>query len=228
MDRQVRVIIILLYIIKIALDVYLAYYRLREQYGTVRVSTAYQFYLAVKQHLELDETSYAQKEKPIFAATSYKLYYVAADAVDAIGKEDDVALILDREKMWDCSLVQGSSRCYEFIGQPEGDDGKLRITKRYLPCPCCHCLAFDHEHCRNPDIVLTTTTSVIKVKEIEECPDILDVPLEQYKNDLLKSFIKMYHANNKCPSELLTKALLINYITRHFSEFVNFAAVNAR
>lgn len=198
-------------------------HRLREQYGTERVSTAYQFYLAVKKHLVLDESAYNQdKEKPIFAATSYKLYYVAADEADARDK-DDVFLTLDRTKMWDCNVVNGSSRCYEFIGQPVGADGKLRITKRFLPCPCSQCRDASYENCLNNDVVTTTTTNVIKVREAEGCPDNLDVPLNQYTNGMLKAFIKLYHVNNKCPVELSTKPLLINYIMVNFSDHVSLA-----
>lgn len=70
-------------------------YRTHESLGTVRVSTAYQFFSAVKTHLHLKSSTYEYRQKPIFEATKYDIYYVAADDCDAAGR-DDVAFVVDR------------------------------------------------------------------------------------------------------------------------------------
>lgn len=60
---------------------------MREQYGTVRVSTAYGFYEAVVKHLTFHQQAYDKKAKQPFEATSYETYYVAANENDEIGKQ---------------------------------------------------------------------------------------------------------------------------------------------
>jgi hypothetical protein len=83
-------------------------YRKLERLGAVRVSTAYEFFCAVKDHVEHTEQAYMSRAKPPCEATNYMLFYFASDENDAAGKEH-VAAVLDRETMWDCTAAVGSS-----------------------------------------------------------------------------------------------------------------------
>jgi hypothetical protein len=189
----------------------------RERYGTVRVSTAYAFFQAVDQHLEFSAQNYERKEKPPFEATGYKLYYYAADQDDETGKRD-VAHTLDRKQMWDCTAIKETNRCYEFVGLPPvGDVPQLSL--RYLPCPCECCRDENYGQCGNAAIVGEMKTSSITFKQPAECPDRLETPLNQYINDILRAFIKMYE--NKVPARLTTKAQLVKHILDNHQEFVH-------
>ena len=142
---------------------------------------------------------YTKRPKRIFEATKYYVYYVAADKDDALNKED-VDLTLDRSQMWNCSVLNGSSSCYDFRGLPLQEDGQYRIQKRFLPCPCYNCYNDNYNACLHLNIVATINTSIMKLVNAGDCPDILQVPLNQYSNDILRQFIKRYN-NNKVPSQ---------------------------
>lgn len=192
--------------------------RIRERHGTVRVSTAYEFYSAVQEHLVLNKRSYERREKPPFEATAYHLHYFAANAEDEVGKEG-VSGTLDRTKMWNCSVLKGSSSCHEFVGLPRGNGGEYRIKKRFLPCPCSQCRDELYHLCENVDIVEQMEEGTMKLINAVECPDVLTVPLSEYTIATLKSFIKLNN-NNKLPSECTTKPTLIRYITTNLAHYV--------
>ena len=190
--------------------------RTAERNGTVRVSTAYGFFNSTKDILKLVPKHYEKKAKPSFEATSIMTLYVAASTDDEEGKLD-VALTLDRTKMWDSNVVNGSSSCYEFIGMVPQLEGKTSIAMRYLPCPCEYCVDCRFEFCSNRDIVGTPTFHEMKLKPPVECMEELVEPLTQYTVAILKLFIK--NQGSKLP-KCQNKLSLINYISQTFSNFV--------
>ena len=187
-------------------------------HGTVRVSTAYGFYEAVKNHLILDKKDYEGREKLPFEATSYQLHYIAANESDAFGK-DDVTAVLDRTTMWNCNVVNGSSSSYEFIGLPRCDNGEFIIKKRFLPCPCLKCLQEKYDECTNLDIVGQMKSHTMREIVEAECPDYLTAPLDGYTARELQAFIKLYN-NNVVPRECKTKADFIRFIVNSLAAFI--------
>ena len=195
--------------------------KIREKLGTVRVSTAYQFFMAVRNHLQFVPPQHLDKRaKPPFEATGHQLYYYAADEADEIGKTL-VSVTLDRKTMWDCNIVKGSSSAYEFFGLQKCGEDNL-IMKRTLPCPCDACFALQFGECAYRDIVGEFEFHEMKYKAYE-CPDILDMPLEQYVVTVLKAFIKK--RTNKNPKQT-TKPELIRHILHNYRDTINFNAGN--
>lgn len=186
-------------------------HRIRERFGAVRVSTAYEFFTAVKENLHLDEKAYLKRENPPMEATSYLLFYVAANATDAEGKEHSI--VLDRLKdMWNCTGLKGSSSAYEFVGLPEG-----QISMRYLPCPCESCCSGDSDRCTNKDFVGEQTVSEMTLVECD-CPELLHAPIgTNHTNAVLEAFIKMHHV--KLPRSR-RKDELVKTIVEHLSEYI--------
>ena len=166
--------------------------RARERQGTARVSTAYQFYEAVKDTVVLKRRSYAAREKPPFEATGYELFYYAAHEADERGKTDVMVTLNRKQDMWDCTELKGSSERYEFVGMPLSSSGAYTISMRILPCPCVCCSIGDYHLCINEEIVGEMQSDTMKFKEAPDCPDRLSLPLEKYTNDILKEFHKMY------------------------------------
>ena len=128
-----------------AIALYVILGRLREIFGVVRVSTAFEVYMALYNHLKLDkyfETIKEKYKKSPMAATNYELYFVAADHADALGKPlEHVHIILDRTKMWNASALPGSSYVYEVAGvthekQNDKTGASYNICMKFLPCPC--------------------------------------------------------------------------------------------
>ena len=78
-----------------------------------RVSTAYEFYMAVHRHLKLDKTYETVEDKyhkPLMAATNYRLFYLASSQADAdIRDPAHVHMVLDRSKMWNCTQLKVSA-----------------------------------------------------------------------------------------------------------------------
>lgn len=151
------------------------------------MSTAYEFYVAVKDNLVFKERAYMTQAKAPFEATNYMLYYFASNENNAEGKTCDY--VMDRSKMWDCSAVSGCSGAYDFVGISGSS-----VLMRSLPCPCGSCCSERYDHCTNTAIV-----SRFEVKHIRqivvECPDFLQLPLEGnrlYTNSLLKAFMRKY------------------------------------
>ena len=187
-------------------------HRGREKYGTVRVSTAYEFYEAVKEHLLFREKAYMNNSKPVFEATNYILYYFAADAKDADGKTHDY--VLDRSKMWENTHVNGCSNAYEFVGLPSG-----KLNMRELPCPCGFCFAEHHALCSNLEIVPQFKEFTMR-EVITDAPEYLQLPLEdkkEYSVRVLKAFAKRY--NLRVPGSI-KKDDLIALILRQLTEYL--------
>jgi hypothetical protein len=182
----------------------------RERLGVVRVSTAYEFYEAVKKHLNFIEQSYLARSKPPFEATSYMLFYFAADARDAHGKHCD--LVLDRSQMWDCKPINHTNISYEFLGLPMS-----RIQLRNLPCPCENCFNEMYEICTNRCIV--KAFKVVPLKQIV-AGEYLQLPLESnkaYTKAVLKAFLTQY--NIRVPGTL-NRHDLINRVLTHLVEYL--------
>ena len=160
------------------------YCRLREKLATVRVSTAYEFYEAVRDNLTFERSEYAKRAKPPFEATAYILFYFAASVDDAQGKEHHC--VLNRNEMWDCTAVDGSSTAYEFAGKADSI-----ISIRTLPCPCSCCQADDPTQCTNVNIVSTFRDSPIALVD-NEAPEYLQLPLIQTVATL-KAFLRRHN-----------------------------------
>lgn len=205
-----RYVLLHLYIFYLANLFALINCRTAERHGTARVSTAYEFYTAVKRNLHHKAKCYASKAKPPFEATCYELYYYAANEADEIGKTD-VMLTLDRSEMWDSSPLLGSSTCYEFVGMPPLLDGQHRIGMRQLPCPCAGCLRDDYDACSNRNLVSTMSFNVMRYKNRPEAPHRLALPLQQYTVDVLKAFAKLYDL--KLPNLCTKKDDIITFIS---------------
>jgi hypothetical protein len=199
------------------LDVYTLCYSLREKYGTVRVSTAYEFFEAVDKHLVLQPQDYSAREKPPFAATEYQIHYYAADENDERGKEK-VSFTLNRKEKWNSSAVAGIQSHYEFVGLPPTAQGGCELGMRRLPCPCDACMTDNFPQCCNVQIVDTMTTVSITEKPKADCPDYLVRPLNNYVNATLKAFIKQYN-NYKLPPKQ-SKPDLIVFINDKLSDYI--------
>lgn len=162
-------------------------YRNREKLGVVRVSTAYEFYQAVKDHLVFKEKAFLCKPKAPFEATNYILYYFAANEQDAEGKICDY--VLDRSKMWDNSEVPGCKKAFEFIGLPFS-----KLKMRDLPCPCAFCCRELYDRCTNRLIV--SNFSELQMRRVAfETPEYLHLPLEGnrlYTVGYLKAFMRRH------------------------------------
>jgi hypothetical protein len=153
-----------------------------------------------------------RKAKAPFEATNYMLFYFAANAEDAAGKECDY--VLNRSEMWDNTAVAGSSTSYEFVGL-----ALSKLKMRALPCPCENCFNNMHAECTNRYIV--SAFKEFTVSEIvTNCPDHLQLPLENnklYTNRLLKAFMKKY--NKRVPGSIL-KPALIQLIKEELSDYL--------
>lgn len=195
--------------------------KVREKLGTVRVSTAYQFFKALIDHLEfVPPRNLEKRAKPTFEATGHQLYYYAADEADEAGK-NLVSVTLDRKEMWDCNTVKGSSSVYEFVGLKKcGDDNMM--MKRTLPCPCDACFALQFGACSHRDIVGEFEFHEMQHKAYDS-PDMLEVPLEQYVVAVLKAFIKSHTGKN--PKQT-TKPELIRHIVDKYRDYIDFNPVN--
>ena len=196
-----------------------ACFRFREKLGALRVSRAYEFYLAVKEHcvLKKPKTRSSQDKDSVFAATSYQTYYAASSPSDAIDKE--CAIVLDRENdMWNCTAVNGSKSNYEFFGLPEIEEShsyNTQLNMRFLPCPCQFCLQGDSAQCTNSTIVGTVAPSQIYYKAPTVAPDVLDIDkLESYSNDVLLAFIKSKNLKGRRSRKADMIALIRSYYAR--------------
>lgn len=204
--------------------------KLKERLGVLRVSTAFEFYMAVKEHLMFNKTfpSIGEKyRKGQFEATRYELYYVASSVEDAEHKPaDDVHMVLDRSKMWDSNAAETSSRCHEFVGFGGAGDN---LALRFLPCPCEHCCMpgahmGNYASCINKHIVGDVRTVRIDEKYGEASLDMLQEPLTQYTVAALKLFLKS--KINKLPRMLrVRKQDYIIIIRIHLSELISPAPV---
>ena len=174
--------------------------------------------MAVRDHLKFEQPKFLDKRaKPIFEATGHQLYYYASSEADEAGKHF-VSVTLDRNTMWDCNAVNGSSTAYEFIGLPPCAEARM-IIKRTLPCPCEACFRLEYAGCLHSDIVGTFVLQEMKYQE-QDCPEILVVPLEQYTNNVLKAFIKVRTGRS---AKQTTKPTLIKYIVDNFREYIDYA-----
>lgn len=188
------------------------YCRGREKLGVARVSKAYEFYETVKEHLLFQPQMYTNKAKNPFEATNYVLYYFAADENDAEGKECD--FVLDRSAMWDNTAVDGSSKCYEFVGLDN-----IKLKTRHLPCPCENCcveLRFDM--CLNIDIVGAFTEYAMREISIE-APEYLQRPIG-VKGNTIKFFQAFLKRHNVRFAKSLSRPKLIDLIESRLGEYL--------
>jgi hypothetical protein len=190
--------------------------RVREKYGTVRVSTAYQFFEAVEEHLIFVHQDYTNREKPPFEATNYLLYYYAANEADEIGKER-ISYTLDRKEMWNCTAAKGTMNTYEFVGLPPTTGGDFEILMRDLPCPCDSCLTGSYAECSNSHIVGAMENCPMKEIPPIDVPALLTAPINTNTIPFLKAFIKQY--KDKLP-KVQSKTALIKFITDELSEYI--------
>lgn len=77
--------------------------------------------------------------KPELAATSYMWIYVASSPEDAISKEAEHLITLDRNNMWDATKIKGCKSKYEFETIIPRDSAGNNMRIRRYPCPCRHC-----------------------------------------------------------------------------------------
>lgn len=197
----------------------LTYLRLREKYGVVRVSTAYEFFMACWDYLKFDPQSLERRAKPTFEATAYHLYYYAADENDEMGKTL-VSATLDRKEKWNCNALNGSSDAYEVVGLPQSADGSTLVLKRHLPCPCQYCLTCAYAACQNEHIVGDPEVHEMKLLPPTDCPDILSVPLSQYTVKVLSAFITL--RGGRTPNQTVRKDVIIKFIVDNYSDYINF------
>jgi hypothetical protein len=181
--------------------------------GLVRVSTAYEFYEAVRQHLIFVEQTYTNKAKPPFEATNYMLFYFAADAEDAEGKHCDY--VMDRTQMWDCTKLPGSSTSYDFVGMP-----RSLVKMRTLPCPCGFCCAGAYDYCTNIDIVNVFVDRPMRQIHVA-CPERLQEPLNNYTVTVLKAFMREH--GKRIPGGA-GKPALIALVTAQLPDYIDPAA----
>lgn len=163
---------------------------LREKHSVERVSTAYEFYQAVKRHLIFSPSTEKLHEKPIFKATNYELFYAASDEEDARGKE--CHMVVRRENMWDCTTIHGCLKCHHFAGLPIIDnimlDHNSSMYMRELPCPCGPCLANRFDECQN--VIFAGILKVVPIRrKIVKCPVLLTEPIGRYNTCILKKFM---------------------------------------
>ena len=189
--------------------------RSRERLGTVRVSTAYGFYQAMEKHLVFNPDDYSKKEKNIFEATSYDAMYFAADANDELGKEN-ITATLNRQSMWNCSMLKGSSTSYEFVGGRSQQEGQEILSMRMLPCPCEDCYLGQYDSCINRNIVGDMTQHIMTPVRNVECPPFLVAPLDRFTNSVLSVFISTH---DKLPKKT-TKADLVKHINDNLRHLV--------
>ena len=182
-----------------------------ERLGCVRVTTAYEFFCAVKDNLDFIEHAHMNRSKPPFEATNYMLFYYASDEKDAEGKEFCTA-VLDRSEMWDCSAVKGSSTCYEFAGRAE-----TSIETRHLPCPCEYCSSHsDDMECTNAHVVGNKTLHAMTLVEYDDS-EYIKMPLDNHTIRDLMHFIR----SHKIPLPRdKKKANLIACIADNLAEFI--------
>jgi hypothetical protein len=178
------------------------------------VSTAYEFYEAVRDHLIFKESSYQNKPKPPFEATNYMLFYFAADEKDAEGKE--CAHVMDRSQMWDCTKLPGCSTAYDFVGMPDS-----LVLMRTLPCACGCCYSGLYDHCTNVDIVGSFADRPMRQIHVD-CPERLQEPLSAYTIAVLKAFARDHDVRVGS----LAKPLLIEFVRTSLPEFIDPVAPN--
>lgn len=192
----------------------LNHYRKREMLGTLRVSNAYEFYLGVREHGQLKEKTWQNMPKAPFEATKYMLYYFAANAQDAAGK-DHCDFVLDRNEMWDNTNVPGCSFAYEFVGMPGN-----AICMRRLPCPCALCCAERYDQCTNPRITGAFRNVVMRVVDVD-CPEFLQLPLETNKDytiKVLKAFLRQYE--QRLPARLTKRGEIIQFVMQTLRNYL--------
>jgi hypothetical protein len=151
------------------------------------------------------------KAKLPFEATGYLLYYFAAHAADAVGKEQWCAAIVDRTTKWHCTPVNGSHGSYEFGGLTGNS-----IAMRYLPCPCQSCFNNNPGACTNLTFTDKAVTIAMRLIEID-CPDTLQLPLSKYTILILTSFLRLYEI--KLPKDK-KKPSLIATITEKLGQYI--------
>lgn len=194
-------------------------YRMREQLGVVRVSTAYEFFEAVEKHVIFNPRNYYSRAKGPYEATSYDVLYVAANEDDEKGKLR-VSATLDRTQMWNCTELKGCKDCHEFVGLESIEETNVHsILMRKMPCPCQHCYMGFYNECVNIDVVGTMGTHQMIKKDAVDCPEFLTAPLDNYKNGVLKAFI-IQHAGNFPKGLKVRKAEMLRYIALHQAEYV--------
>lgn len=151
------------------------------------------------------------------SATRYETFYVASDEDDELGKED-IWLTLNRKEKWNCTPVNGSSSCYDYIAEPRDNPNEYVIYMRTLPCPCAECRLRNYGACTNKDIVGHLTAQAINFVDAVDCPDVLATPLTDYPVKVLQAFIVMHQ--ERIPAGLTTKPRLITHITNTLAAFV--------
>ena len=115
------------------------------------------------------------------------LCYFAASAEDADGKEHHC--VLNRNEMWECSVVEGSSTAYDFAGKENSV-----ISMRSLPCPCTSCQTDNPTECSNVHIVSTFHNHRMTLN-ISVAPEYLQLPLAENNNytvAILKAFLRQH------------------------------------
>ena len=160
---------------------------------------------------------YSKRPKPIYSATKYETYYVAADENDELGKED-IWLTLNRKEKRDCTSLHGSSVCYDFLAEPHANHDEHIILMRHLPCPCAECRSRNYGACTNKEIVGEMTAQELNYLAAVDTPDLLNTPLTQYTLPVLRAFIVMQQG--AVPREATTKPLLITHITNTLADYV--------
>ena len=124
---------------------------LGEIFGVVRVSTVFEFYMALYNHLKLDkcfETIKEKYKKSPTAAKNFEVYFVAADHhADAFAWKTPLVhmrmytyIILDRTRMWNASALPDSINVYEVAGvahekQNDKTGASYNIWMKFLPSP---------------------------------------------------------------------------------------------
>lgn len=179
-------------------------------FGVARVSTAYEFYQAVREHCILKEKNWENKPKPPFEATNYILYYFAANAVDAEGKECDY--VLDRTTMWDNTEVRGCASAYDFVGMPGS-----ALTLRELPCPCSYCCTGRYEHCTNMCVVGEFRGIAMSAVEYD-CPEFLQLPLTGYTIKFMKAFMRKHEV--RIPARVTKKNDIIQLMMQTLGDYM--------
>lgn len=191
--------------------------RTQECVEKARVSTAYGFFKTLKESSVFVPKDYSKRAKPIYSASKYETYYVAADENDELGKED-IWLTLNREEKRDCTPLHGSSFCYDFLAEPSENRNEHIVLMRHLPCPCAECRNRNYGACTNKDIVGEMTAQELSYLAAVDTPDLLNTPLTQYTCAVLRAFI--VSQQGPVPRVVTTKPQLIAHITNTLAAFV--------
>ena len=181
--------------------------------GKLRVSNAYEFYCGVRDHCTWKEKDWEKNPKPPFEATNYILYYFAANAQDAVGKDCD--FVLDRTEMWDNTQVPGCSSAYDFVGMPGST-----LCMRALPCACAFCCANRYEQCTNRFYVGSFREVALSVVEIN-CPEFLQLPLETNRLctiNVLKAFMRRHQ--KAIPARVTRRDDIIRLVMQELRDYL--------